>query len=160
MKIKRGQAWGFDLIIAMTIFLAGMVVFFFYTLNFPSEREEVFNKMSYEGKVIGDSLLSEGYPVNWDENNVVTIGILTDNKVNDTKLKMFYDFAESDYLKTRRLFNINDEYYVYFEEPVFIDGVWINGVGMEEINPKNLVKATRVLVHDNKIKNLNIHVWN
>lgn len=160
MKLKKGQAWGFDLIIAVTIFLAGMIFFFFYVLNFPSERDEVFNTMNYEGKIIGDSLLSEGYPENWGEDNVATIGILSNGKINETKLLRFYDLSNGDYAKTKRLFNVLDDYYVYFEEPVVVDGVVINGTGMKEASPKNLVKVTRVVVHDNKIKNLNIHIWN
>ena len=159
MKSKDAQAWGFDLIVAMMIFLAGMILFFLYILNFPAERDDVFNTLNYEGKIIGDSLLSEGYPLDWNENNVITAGILSNEKVNETKLKRFYDLANSDYNKTRRLFNMLNNYYLTFEEPVIAEGTTINSIGFQG-NPKNLVKSTRVIIINNKIKNLNIYVWN
>ncbi|MFH1425566.1 MAG: hypothetical protein ABIG28_02435 [archaeon] len=157
--MKRGQAWGFDLIVAVVIFLAGMMLFFLYALNFSSERDEVFDVLSYEGKIIGDSLLSEGFPVDWDSGNVVTIGILSDGKVNDTKLLEFYNLAEGDYNRTKKMFNVLNDYYVFFEEPIVVEGTTIDGVGVQESDQKNLVRVSRVAVQGNKIKNLNIYVW-
>jgi hypothetical protein len=160
MKSKKAQAWGFDLTMAVIIFLSGMVVFFLYVLNFPSEQEEIFNVLSYEGKLVGDSLLSEGFPDNWDENSVFVIGVLSGGQVNETKFKNFYDLVSTDYLRSKRLFNIRNDYYVFFEEPIAIDGVNIEGVGVIPGSQKNLVRITRVVVHDNKIKDLHIYVWN
>ena len=158
---KGAQAWGLDLMVAITIFLAGIILFFFYALNFSSERVEVFDALSYEGKIIGDSLFSEGFPNDWNETNVVSIGILSNGQVNNTKLKRFYDLANTSvgYAKTKNLFNVLDNYYVYFEDPIVIDGVTINGIGIPESGQKNLARITRVMVQDGQIKNLNINVW-
>ena len=159
---KQAQAWGFDLMAAIVIFLSGMILFFFFSLNFSSERAEVFGALSYEGKIIGDSLLSEGFPNDWNSTTVVAIGILSNGQVNDTKLKMFYDMADNPegYAKTKRLFNMLNDYYVYFEEPIVIDGEIITGIGVQESGQKNLARTTRVMVQGGKVKNLNIHVWN
>lgn len=157
---KKAQAWGFDLMVGVSIFFLGMLLFFLYALNLPSERDETFTEMNYEGNLIGDSLLSEGFPSNWNSDNVVNIGILSDGKVNNTKFKEFYDLALVDYNRTRRIFNVENDYYVYFSRPVTVDGVVIHGIGLNDSNPRNVVKVTRVVVHDNEVKNLNINVWN
>jgi flagellar basal body-associated protein FliL len=160
MNGSKAQAWGFDLIVAVMIFLAGMILFFFYTLNFSIEKNDVFGTLNYEGKLVGDSLLSEGFPSNWDQSNVVTIGILSEGKVNETKLKEFYDMSQSDYAKTKVLFNVVNDYYVFFDEPITVDAVPIIGIGIQQSNENNLVKLSRVVVHDNQIKNIHIYVWN
>ena len=98
---KRAQAWGFDLIIATTIFVAGIVVFYLYSLNFADQSEEIINSLNYDGEIIGDMLLSEGFPKNWTESNVVTIGITSKNKLNQTKMENFYNLAANDYSKTK-----------------------------------------------------------
>jgi hypothetical protein len=160
MNYRKGQAWGFDLIVSLMIFLVGMILFFFYVLNVSNENDEVFSNLNYEGKVIGDFLFSDGLPENWEQDNVIIIGVMSDGKLNETKLKDFYDFANSDYDRTKRLFNILNNYYVYFEEPIVVESVEIEGIGFKESDPDNLVKITRVMVHEGKIKNMNIHIWN
>jgi hypothetical protein len=162
MNYRKGQAWGFDLIVGLMIFLVGMILFFLYVLNVSNESEEVFSNMNFEGKIVGDSLLSDGFPENWEADDVIMIGIMTDGKLNETKLLRFYDMTltDQDYEKTRRLFNILNNYYIYFEETINADGTDIDGIGRQEVDPKNLVRISRVIVHEGKIKNLNIHIWN
>ena len=157
---EKAQAWGFDLMIATVIFLGALLALFIYTLNLPSEREESFKNLAYEGKLITDSLLTEGYPANWDENTVVRIGILSDGKVNDTKLLMFRDLVLSDYVKTKTLFNVADDYYVYFLNEVMANNQPITGIGQPAINHKNLVKLERIVIQNGTIKNMNVQVWN
>ena len=80
--MKRGQIWGMDLVIAMSIFSLGVVIFYFYSVNLHAESKEVFETLMYEGNGIIESLFSNGYPENWDEADVVTIGIFSDGKIN------------------------------------------------------------------------------
>lgn len=157
--INRGQAWGFDLTIGGTIFVGAMVVFYFYTLNFSS-GEGITANLDYEARILSDSLLSEGYPENWDENNVIEIGILSDGRVDEAKLRNFYDLAESNYQQSKNLFNIEHNYYVYFDEPIDFNGTEIDGIGLRETNENNLVKISRIVIRDGAVKEMNIHVWN
>ena len=57
--------------------------------EYITEAEENIDALFYEGKIIASSILSEGYPVDWNSENVVTAGILTDNKINETKVERF-----------------------------------------------------------------------
>lgn len=157
--MKKAQAWGFDLVIAIIIFLAGMTIFYFYSINFTSNNED-FQSLSFQGKLVGNNLLSEGVPIDWDESNVLSIGVLTEDKINQTKLERFYSMANSNYLKTKGLFNIRNEYYVFFEENITVGELEVEGIGRKPVNEENLVRMTRAVIYNEKIKNLNIYVWN
>jgi len=157
---KIAQAWGFDLVIGLSIFMAGMILFFLYALNFTSSDSGDFGTLSREGKGIGDSLMSEGFPEHWDGGSVVSIGILSNGVVNDTKLLEFYLLAGSDYQRTKNLFNVKNDYYVSFEYPVTIGSETFTGIGLLPSGQENLVKVVRVAVQNATIKNIDIEVWN
>ena len=152
---KRAQAGGFDLMVAVIIFTFGIVVFFIYSINQPAEAKETLEKLSYDGKIITDSILSEGYPENWDENNVIKTGILTDNKINQTKLDRFYSLTQTDYQKTKQLFNTIYDYYFFLDEDMTINSLEVEGIGKsgttrDNINSENIVKITRFVVYEGK----------
>src|SRR3989338_10997408 len=128
-KTKKAQAWGVDLIIASIIFLIGILAFYLYAINTPKESETIIDKLLYQGDTIAGSLLSEGYPENWDEENVLILGIMTQNKINKTKLEKLYNLSVNNYEKTKFLFNTNYNYYVLFQENITINGNSINGLG-------------------------------
>jgi len=157
----RGQAWGFDLMMAAILFTAGIIVFFLYSINYPTEGKETLDKLFYEGNIIADNLLSEGSPDDWDSSNVARIGILNDNKINQTKLERFSDLASADYQKTRVLFNTKYDYFFNLSETIIIDSDPIEGIGssFQNQNPTNLIKITRLTVYNNKPVTLNIYIW-
>ena len=159
LKSKKGQAWGFDLMIASIIFIAGIIAFYFYALNTP-ETETTINRLSYDGNIIASTLLSEGSPTNWDENNVISPGILTNNKINETKLESFYNLAASNYQKTKNLFNTRYEFYIFLSEENFtISGNEVQGIGSQPASPENLIKISRITIYKTKPLTLNIDVW-
>ena len=84
--IKRGQVWSIDIIIAFTIFLIAIIVFFVYSVNYSGEAGETFEQISYDGEIILKSIFSEGHPQDWNSSNVVNIGIMSKNKINEKKL--------------------------------------------------------------------------
>lgn len=131
---KKAQAWGFDLMVAVAIFSIGITVFFIYSLNQPAQAKEILEKLSYDGKIITNSILSNGYPENWDSGNVVKIGILSDNKINETKLNRAYDLAKDNYEETKNLFNTNYDYFFFLkdESEVISFNPGACGIGNEE----------------------------
>ena len=164
MKEKRAQAFGFDLFIAIGLFLAAFILIYFYSINLQSSQEKVHEALSYDGNVIADSLLSEGYPQNWDKDNVVIIGILSNNKINETKLSKFNDLANSDYNKAKNIFNTKYNFYVNLTEPIINeedeDEEEITGIGLPPSSPKNLIKLTRFTIYKDKPVTLIIELWN
>ena len=95
MKNKKSQAWGIDLMIAMVIFSVGLVSFYFYSLNSGEEANGITDQLFYDGNIIANDILSEGYPLNWGTEDVVKIGIISDNRINETKLNNFYLLSNS-----------------------------------------------------------------
>ena len=159
----KAQAWGFDLMIATALFLGGIIMFYIYSINYPAEGKKSFEDLYYEGSVILDSLLSEGFPSDWNANNVVRIGILDEEKVNETKLDRFYSLSISDYPRTKNLFNTKYEYYFNFSEIMTIPSINddVQGIGLEPVstNVINLVKITRVRIYKNKPVSVNLYIW-
>jgi len=166
-KKKKSQAWGIDLMVAVAIFSLGIIIFFIYSLNNYNESEEKIEELFYDGKIIADSILSEGHPENWDRFNVIQIGLTTDNKLDDSKLDEFHNMMENgDYEKTRRLFNTKYDYYFFLEEnmtlhggAVSVDGLGKPGVDKNNITTENLIKITRFSVYDNKPVSVYFYVW-
>lgn len=156
---KKAQAWGFDLLIASMIFIGGIFVFYIYSLNFPNETEDIINTLTNEGNIVANALLSDGFPSDWNEGNVITPGIITNNKINQTKLERFYNFSTEDYEKTKSLFNTPYEYYITFSENVTISGNQISSMGKNPLNPKNLIKISRITIYKNKPITINVHIW-
>jgi hypothetical protein len=146
--------------LASTIFIFGIVMFYLYALNDPEEGKENLEGLFYDGKIIAESLLSEGYPKDWNSADVVTTGILSDNKINETKLERFYNLANSDYAKTRNRFNTQFDYYFFLSENMTINSVEVEGIGSNPPNPQNLVKITRFTVYKNRPVTAYIYVWN
>jgi hypothetical protein len=154
MERKKAQAWGFDLVVGMIIFVVGIVSFYLYTTNIPTAGEETIQKLQQNGELIADSLMSEGSPIDWNSTNVVRIGLLSEGRINQTKLDSFRSLASSNYNLTKYLFRINNEYFVYLDEDQ------LNGMGMNYVGATNLFKVTRVITYNQSITTLNVYSWN
>ena len=160
--VKRGrkaQAWGIDLAVALIIFTSGILIFFFYTVNNSSDAGEILDVMSYEGNVIADSILSEGSPKDWNLSRVNSIGILSDKKINETKLEYFYNISLEDYNRTRYLFNTQFNYYFFMSENISFPWGESEGIGIFPLEEDNLVRITRFTIYKNKPVTAYLHVW-
>lgn len=158
--LKKSQAWGFDLIAAMTIFIIGIVTFYMFSLNTYDESADIIKTLSYEGQVVSDGILSSGYPANWTEDNVVKPGILTNDKIDDSKLEQFYNLSAEDYQKSKSLLNTQDEYYFFLSVPMNISGQQVNGVGLLNATQSNLIQITRYTIYQNKPVTFSLYIWN
>lgn len=154
METKKAQAWGFDLAVGMVIFVVGIISFYLYTTNLPGASEETIEILQQDGELIAESLMSEGNPSNWNLTNVVRIGLLTNKRINQTKWDNFKTLANSEYNRTKSLFRIKDNYFVYIGDDT------VNGAGLNYNSATNLIRITRVVTHNKSIKTLNIYAWN
>jgi|SRR3989344_6445697 len=159
---KKAQGWGFDLVVASIIFSFAIIFFYIFALNYSTGGEETFNNLVYEGQLVAESILSEGYPADWNNNSVVRIGILSENKINQTKLERFYNMTlTSEYNRTKVLFNMAHDYNISFSFPVIIPGVpggSVYSIGMTKPAPENLIRVTRFSIYNNKPITLDIDV--
>ncbi len=161
---KKAQIWGIDLAIALIIFSIGIIVLYVYSLNSPAESKENMENLLYEGNAITEIILSEGSPLNWSIENVTKLGILTNNKIDETKIKNFYNFTQTDYNKTKSIFNTRFDYLFFLSEPIMIDSLEVPGLGKpginkENINSRNLIKITRFTVYKEKPVTAYLYIW-
>lgn len=162
MPNKKAQAWGFDAMVAIVVFVTTIAVFYLFTLNYQYKTDTTLEELRYDSNKIADSLLSEGYPEDWNENNVVRIGILTDNKINSTKIKQFNNLAKNSYSNTLSLFGIRNNYYVNLSEAISVEGEPepLQIFGSVPSETKNAIKITRYSSYSNKPINIYVTSWN
>ena len=161
---KKSQIWGVDLIVAVILFSIGIIGFFVYVLNYPGEAEENLSNLFYDGNIIASGILSEGYPLNWNLENVVKPGILTGNKINDTKLELFFNLSMANYTRTKSLFNTKYDFFFFLPENFVLSLGEVRGIGKpgtdpQSINSKNLVKITRFTIYKHKPVTAYIYIW-
>lgn len=166
MKDKHAQIWSLDLMVAVILFLSGIMVFFVYSINQPGETQDNFELLFYDGKAITDSLLSSGYPANWNSSNVIILGITDDDRINETKLENLYDmiYIDNDYQATKNLLNTGYDYYIFLYENMTINSNEVEGIGKpgttkDNITARNLVKITRFTIYQNKTTPLYLYIW-
>ena len=163
---KRAQIWGVDLTAGMALFIVGVVVFFMYSLNQPNEAQDNFELLFYEGKIIADSFMSSGYPLDWNSGNVVALGISTNDKINETKLERLYEiiYIDNNYSVTKNLLNTPYDYYFFMDQNMTINSTEVEGIGKpgvtkDNIDAKNLIKITRFTIYKNKTTPFYIYIW-
>jgi len=159
LTYKKSQAWGIDLMIGVAIFLFGILTFYFYTINNPSEAKEKIDTFFYDGNLVSEMILSEGHPKDWQPENVIEIGILSGEKINQTKLERFYNLAETDYSKTKKLFNTRANYYVSFSDTITIGEEEVQGIGLPPENEQDLIKITRFTIYKEKPITMYVEIW-
>jgi len=161
---KKSQAWGIDLMVGAFIFLIGITVFYIYSMNSPEESKETVESISYDSKFISDTILSEGYPINWNPSNVIRIGVLTKDKIDETKLEVFYNLAQTDYNRTKILFDTKYDYYFFMDKNISSATINVRGIGkpnfdINNINAKNLIKVTRFVIYKDEPLTAYVYIW-
>lgn len=107
MKINKGQIFSSD-------FLIGVIVLLFVLTSLQIHYSNLIQKMNHQEKLLyRETLISRtdtlvmfsGEPINWNQNNVKTLGFSTGepNHINVTKLEYFSDM---DPEKAKRLLGL------------------------------------------------------
>lgn len=161
--LTKAQVFCFDMIVAVLIFSAAILVYYKTTTNLSDQDETLLDDLLIDAKSISGSLMSQGYPYNWTEDNVVRIGISDNNRINETKLEQFSGIP---YNNSRKLFGTAYDYYVYFRDRnnnIILEGIGKPGVNSTNIqtveNPKKLVKVTRLVIKKSDIVKMVIYLW-
>ncbi len=116
--MKRAQAAVIGFIITVFILLA---VFHLFApqIKMLFADESLFEEVREESDHIGNILLSQGYPYDWDADTVNKTGILDGDKLSMRKLS---EFAQIDYEKTKRMFGIRYDYMFFIEKDNLSNG--------------------------------------
>ncbi|MEK6899171.1 MAG: hypothetical protein AABW79_03685 [Nanoarchaeota archaeon] len=156
---KRGQAWGFDLIIATVLFSAAIIAFYLYSFNYNNENTSISSDLEAEARLIASSLLSSGNPENWTESSVTRIGLTTSNKLNETKLIQYQNLLESDYGRAKSLLNAKRDFYILFSEPISINDESVESIGLPPEEHDNLIKIERITNYKGQTITFFVEVW-
>ncbi len=108
---KQAQSWSLDFTIGLLIFLLAIVL----SIKFINQADntDIFQDMYQEATFISEHLKSEGYPENWTSSSLIKIGLLSDGKLDFSKL---LNLSEIGYKKSKQYLNTQFEYFVMFED--------------------------------------------
>jgi hypothetical protein len=164
--MKKAQVWILDVFFALMIFVAVLVIFFRSELNLSDNDEQALDEMMFESKLVSDSLLSTGFPRDWNSSNVTEIGIANNYRINLTKLDRLQQMG---YTATKSRLRTKFDYYFYFES---VDGIMpvgstegygkplINSTNILGQNPHNLVSLSRFAIFRSRPVRMVIFLWN
>jgi len=144
---KKAQIWGLDLIIASVIFLTGIIILFYYAINILPQSKNQLDEFFYDGNLASELILSEDQ-----------YGILSDSKVNQTKLGIFFNLSNSE---KKKLLGVANNFYFKMEDMVVVNSTGsYDYVGiMNTTNTDNLVKVTRITIYNNKPTKFELYIW-
>ncbi len=157
--MSKGQIWSIDLIIAVTIFLTGIIFFYVYTLNYGNDADTTLVEMQYDAEHIADIVRSAGYPKNWSPGEVNIPGIIDEGHINESKLSKLALLTEQDYQRTKALFATSYNWFINFSEPMIIGNVTYASIGQTSTNPTELFRVQRITIYRNKPVIMNIYIW-
>jgi hypothetical protein len=115
--------------------------------------------MVLDSKTISNSLMSPGYPADWNTSNVQKIGLTDGNyRINQTKLE---NFGNIELTRARSIFDTRFNYYIQLRNQngttIPINGNL--GIGTPANNTAKLVQITRVVIYNSSMIKLVIQLW-
>jgi len=174
---RKSQSWTLEFILAMLIFVTATVASIRMINSIYSGDE--FQRIITISESISESMLSTGYPEDWNNNSVIRIGLLTEDKLNITKLEYLYN---TEYHESKRLLNTKYNYFMYFSynnqtiSILEINNTKVCGYGSQEIireysnntckismnesQYKNIAKIVRLVAYNHSIIQMTVYVWN
>ncbi len=141
MNIKlKSQAFFSDFAVSTLIFVIFIIIYFNYTKNLSNQGNGLDNLLA-NAETISLHLTSDGYPSNWNSNNVVRVGFTDNgNKINNQK---FNEFEKMNYNKSKKLLGTMYDYFIFFlnESGNLTNVEGFCGAGYPEIDVKYDIKA-------------------
>lgn len=142
---KKAQVWGLDLVVASIIFLVGIILLYVYAINYYPQSRAQLDELYYDGDLASQLILSE-------EN----FSIVSDGKINQTKLNNFYSI---NYGTKKSLLGASNDFY-FVVDGLEVEGSPVNYVGkMNDTEINSLVRVTRLTIYKDKPIKFEIFVW-
>lgn len=157
---KRGQAWGFDLEIAGAIFFAGIIAFYLFAFNYNAVQNSPNEDISYEAYTVAETLLSTGIPESWNQSNVIKIGLVTNDRLDQNKINLFYNLSENDYNRTQALLRTRFNFFVNLSDSMSANGEVISGIGQAPPSTATIFRVDRFTTYESKPVTLHVLLWN
>jgi hypothetical protein len=130
--------------------------------------------MHFEAKTLADSLVTPGYPYDWNPASVQRIGISKEgNVLSMQKLQLFHNMTSANYSHVKALFDMRSDWGIYFmdatEAVSAIGNISMIGhpnmtitagrVSMSGISYDDLVSLSRVVHHNGSTYRMVVYAW-
>ena len=105
-------------------------------------------------------------PADWDDASVVVPGLLSDDRINETKVSEFINLS---YSSTKDMFRSRFDYFFFFENSTSIvpiageeyfgkPGITPDNLSVEE-DPTQVLKVVRLAVYNQEIVRMEVFIW-
>jgi hypothetical protein len=153
--MKKAQVWFLDFVVGLLMFMVVVFVYYDYSNNLVDDSETDWDEMIIDSKTMSSSLMSMGYPNNWNETNVQRIGVLNSNyRLNQTKIERFVNMS---YDTTKDIFNTRFKYYFFIQDKN--DTIYFPA-GKFPTDHRYLVQTTRILIYNSSVYRMVLYIWN
>ncbi|MFH1589634.1 MAG: hypothetical protein ABIB43_03660 [archaeon] len=158
-----------DFIIGFMIFSIALILASRFLFNEASTNE--FDLVKADAETMSEYLMSEGIPGDWTNETLVRLGLLTNNRLNITKLGLFYNLSYDD---SRKYLTTKYDFFVFFQKNETVQNISGNGCGyghgavtatgctisLSGVDYEDLVKVIRYTLYNNLIIEMVLYVWN
>lgn len=150
---KRAQVVSIDFAISLLIFLIVLFLFFKY-YAMTTDNSFIARELEIDANSISSSLMTRGYPLDWDASNVIIIGLTDGNyRIDQSKLQ---EFTSMDYQEARRLFKTSYDFYFFLETA---SGAVSDQYGLAPADEDHLIRMTRYVINNSTPIKMVIYAW-
>ena len=167
---KKAQTWTTDFFMSVILFTTALIIISRAMIDAQNMEQRGSKLQLDEAEQIGNILMAEGQPQNWNTNNVQNPGIRTENQLDMNKT---IRLKSMEYYKTKAILGISSEYFIAFKKQ---SGNYLNingsyGIGDSSVNAtqteiklnnvpsKNLAQLTRITKYNQDIIKIEIYTW-
>jgi hypothetical protein len=162
----KAQAVTIDFITGFLIITIALIIAINFIINM--QEPSTFETVKRQAYATSDLLMSEGYPAHWNETSLIRLGLLSNNKLNLTKLEQAGNLSYPD-LKTS-LNNMGNIYWYITNKTTILNlsacgygdpSITVDSLTCEPNMPqsKNLLVTNRFVTYNNTILRIVIIAW-
>jgi hypothetical protein len=175
---KKAQVWTTDYIAGLLIFILALTLSVKLIVNAYSPDD--YSQLKKEGIRVTENLLSEGYPLDWNETNVIRVGLFTNNRFDNNKINSAMNLS---YSSLRNILLTDQEFFVVFknkndslinfENNCFLGSSSVSitrnltmnntpciNYSLSNLDTNNLVVIKRAGVYNSSIIKMEAYFWN
>lgn len=153
-KRKKAQVWYIDFMVGLLILIMTIMIYYQYHGNLNDESEADWQEMTIDSKFISSSLMSGGYPSNWTNETVETIGLTDENyRINETKIQQF---ANMSYKQAKEVLRTRFNFYFSLQNS---SGASVYTAGLNATDQKFLVQTMRFVIYNSSISRMVLYIW-
>jgi len=163
---KKAQVSTVDFIAGFLIVVTALILA--SNIVFTLQEKTSFSEVQDFAIAVSESLMSEGYPFDWDNDSVIKLGLLTNDSLDFAKLLELDDLS---YERMKATLTFPYELYWYFQNNSGVVNITACGYGSPEVSvdaltcepsvsaERNLVRVQRILVYNNSLLTMEVLVW-